>query len=113
VVSSTVPAPTVSAVSRDAQSPRFDPFQINSSGSALQRPFFGRNNARDPSPLSLVDLSSWRLKHGATSSPAQSIVGGTSPGNPYQKAREDRIDHFITWMEDDDTVDIAEEFNRP
>jgi len=112
-VSSTVLSSTVSAVSWDAQSPRFDPFQINSSGSALQRPSFGRINACDPSPLSLVNLSSRRPKYGATSSPAQSVVGGTSPGNRYQKAREDRIDLFITWMEDDHRVDIAEKLKMP
>jgi len=52
-------------------------------------------------------------KRGGTSSPAQSFVGGTTPGNRYQKAREDRIDLFIMWMEDDHTVDIAEMLNRP
>ena len=67
VVSSTIPSPTVSAVSGDSQSPRFDPFQQNSSGSALQWPFFGWNDACDPSPLSVVDLSSRRPKCGATS----------------------------------------------
>jgi hypothetical protein len=35
-VSSAIPSPTASAVSGDAQSPRFDSFKINSSGSALQ-----------------------------------------------------------------------------
>jgi len=112
-VSSTVPSPTVLAVLGDAQSPRFDPFQINISGSALQRPFFGRNNACDPSPLSPVDFSSRRPKRSATSSPTQSDVGGTSPGNQYQKAREAHIDLFITWMEDDHPVDIAEKLKRP
>jgi len=76
---STAPTHTVSALLGDAQSPRFDPFQINSCGSALQRHFFGLNNARDASPHSLVDLSSRRPKHDATSSAAQSVVGGTSP----------------------------------
>ena len=113
VVSSAVPSPTVSAVSGDAQSPSFNPFQINSSGSTLQRAFFRRRDARDPSPLSLVDLSSRRPKRGATSSPAQSVVGGTSPGNQYQTAREDRIDLFLMWMEDDHLVDIAEKLKRP
>jgi hypothetical protein len=112
-VLSMVPSPTVSAVLGDAQWPRFDPVQINSSGSALQRPIFGRNNAHDPSPLSLVDLSSRRPKRGATSSPAQSVVGGTSPGNQYQKARENRIDSCITCMEDDHPVNIAEKLKRP
>jgi hypothetical protein len=78
---SMVPTPTVSAVSGDAQSPRFNLFQINSYGSALQRPICGRNNAHDPSPLLLVDLGRRGPKRGATSSPAQSVVGGTSPGN--------------------------------
>jgi hypothetical protein len=102
-----------SAVSGDAQLPRFDPFQINSSVSALQRPFFGRNDALDPLPLSLVDLNSRRPKHRETSSPAHSLVRGSSPGYRYQKAKEDRIDHFITLMEDDHLVDIAEKLKRP
>jgi hypothetical protein len=80
-VSFAIPSPTASAVSGDSQSPRFDPFQINSSGSALQRPFFGRNDARDPSPRSLVDLNSRWPTCGAPSSPAHSFVRGTSPGN--------------------------------
>jgi hypothetical protein len=40
-------------------------------------------------------------------------VRGTSPGNQYQKAREDHIDLFITWMKDDHPVDIAEKLKRP
>jgi hypothetical protein len=40
-------------------------------------------------------------------------VRGTSPGNRYQKAREDRIDLFITWVENDHPVDIAEKLRRP
>jgi len=40
-------------------------------------------------------------------------VGGTSPGNRYQNTREDRIDLFITWLEDDHPVDIAEKLKRP
>jgi len=40
-------------------------------------------------------------------------VGGTSPGNQYQKAREDRIDLVITWMEDDHSVDDGEKLKWP
>ena len=112
-VSSTIPSPTVSAVSVDAQSPRFDPFQINSSGSALQRSFFGRNDACDPLQLSFVDLSSRRTTCIAISSPAQYVVGGTSPGNRDRKVRENHSDLCITWMEDDHLVNIAEELKRP
>ena len=38
---------------------------------------------------------------------------GTSPGNRYQKAREDHINLFITWVEDDHPVDVAEKLTRP
>ena len=79
--SSTIPSPIVSAVLGDAQLPRFDPFQMNSSGGALQRPIFRQNDARNPLLHSLIDLSTRRPKHGATSSPAQSVVRGTSSGN--------------------------------
>jgi len=54
-----------------------------------------------------------RSKCSATSSPAQSVVGGTSPGNCYQKATEESIDLWIMWMEDDHLVDIAEKWKRP
>jgi hypothetical protein len=40
-------------------------------------------------------------------------VGGTSPGNQYQKAREDCIDLVITWIADDHPVDIVEKLKRP
>jgi len=112
-VSSTIWSPTISAVLGDAQSPRFDRFQGNSCGSGLQRPCFGRNDAWDPSPLSVVDISSSRPKRGATSSPARSVVASTSPGNRYQKAREDSIDRFIAWMEDDHPVDTPEKLKKP
>jgi len=82
---------------------------MNRSRSALQRPFFGRTDAGDPLPLSLVDLSSRRPEHCATSSPAESVLGGTSPGNWYQKAGEDHIDCFMKWMEDDYPEDIVEQ----
>jgi len=74
---------------------------------------FRTESTCDPLPHSLVDLSSRRPKHGSTSSPAQSVVGGTSPGNQYQVAREDCIDPLIMWMDDDHPVDIMEELKRP
>jgi len=112
-LSSTILSSLFSAVMGDAWLPRFDPFQMNCSGRAQQRPFSGQNDASDPLPLSLVDLSRRRPKHSATSSPAQSIVGGTSPGNRYQNAREDHIDLLIMWMEDDHPVHCAEPLERP
>ena len=112
-VSSAILSLTVLAVPGDAQSRRIDPFQINSSGSAVQQPFFRCYDARNPSPLSVVDLNSRRPKHGATSLPAHSVVRGTSPGNQYQQARVDCIDLLSMWMEDDHPVDIVEELKRP
>jgi hypothetical protein len=92
----------------------FDAFQINSFGSALLQPIMGRNDACNPSPLSLIDLSSSRRStRGATSSPAQSVAEGTSRGNRYQNAREPRIDLVIVWMEHYHPVDIAEKLKRP
>jgi hypothetical protein len=76
-------------------------------------PFFRRNDLRDPSPLLFVALSSRRPKRGATSSTAQSVVGGTSPGNRYQNTTEDSIDFFITWVEDNHPVDKVEKLKRP
>jgi hypothetical protein len=105
--------PTVSAVLEDAQSTRFEAYEINSTGSALKKPFFRRNDACDPLQLSLADLRSRRPKRGASSSPAQPVLRGTSPGNRYQKATEDQIDLIIMWMEDDHLVDIAEKLKRP
>jgi hypothetical protein len=69
--------------------------------------------ACDPLSFPLGDLSSQRPKRGATSALAQAVPGGTSLGNRYQKASEDRIDIFITWIEDDHLVDIAEKLKRP
>ena len=63
--------------------------------------------------LSLLHLSNRRPKCGATSSPAQSVVGGTSHGTRYQRAREDRIDLFLAWMDDVCPVDITEELKSP
>jgi len=96
VVSSTVPSSMVSTFSGDAQSPRFDSFQINRYRSAPQWPFFGWNDERNPLPFSLVDLFSRRPKRSASSSPAQLNVGGTSSGNRYQKAR-DVMARSCTW----------------
>jgi len=111
-VSPTILSPTVLVVSGDAQWPRFIPFQINCSGRARQRPFFGQNDTSDLSPLLLVHPNSRRPNPAANSSPAHCFVGGTSPGNDYQKAREDCIDHFITGMEHDRLVYIAEKLNK-
>jgi hypothetical protein len=108
VVWSTIPCPPVSAVPGDTQSPTFHTLLINSSGSAYQWLFFRLNDACDFLPLSLVDLNSRGPRRGATTSPAYSVVRGTSPGNYYQNAREHCIDDCVMWMEDDHTVDIAE-----
>ena len=112
-VLSTIPSPLVTDVSGDVQSPRFDPLKINSSGGALQQPLLGWNDACAPSTISLVDISTRRPTCGATSSLAHSVVRGTSTGNGYQKATEDRIDQCITWITDDHPVNIVKESKWP
>jgi len=112
-VSSAILFLTVFTVPAHAQSPRFDLFQFKRSGRARQQPYFGRNAIRDPKPLSLVDPNSRRPKHGATSSPAHTVVGGTSPGNQYQEAREHHTDYLIIWMEDNCPVDSADQSKWP
>jgi len=113
VVLSTIPPAMVSAVLGNAQSPRFYPFQINSSCRALLWAIFRWPDAHNPSPLSLLDLNHRMPKHGATSSPAHYVVEGTSPSNQYKNSKEDCIDLFITCMADDHLVDIAEMLKKP
>jgi len=108
-VSSGIPSLTAPDVSGYALSPMFHPFQINCSGRGLQRPYFKWKDVCNPLPLSLIDYNSRRPICGRISSPAHSALGGSSSGNWYRKAREDHIDFFITLMEDDHPVDIAEQ----
>jgi len=103
----------ISAVLGDAQLPRFNPFLIDSTGSPLQQQCFGRNDAQNSLPPSLVDPNGRRSKLHATSSLAHGVVRGTSPGNQYQEASEDRIDLLIQRMKDDHPVDIAEKLTIP
>ena len=111
-ISYVILSPTLVTVPGDSEWLRFIPSQLNSSRRALQLPIFGRTAARNPTPHSLVHLNNRRPKCGATSSPAHSVTGGTSPGNQYENAREDCIILFVMWMEDDDPVDSAEKLKR-
>jgi hypothetical protein len=74
---------------------------------------FGWNDIHHPLPLSVIDFSTSSSMWGATSSPAQSVLGCSSPENRYQKAGEESIDLWIMSMEDDHLVDIAEKWKRP
>jgi len=51
--------------------------------------------------------------HGLTSAAAQSVVGGTSPGNQYQNAGEAHINYCIPWMNEEHPVDVMKEWNKP